>query len=162
MASAKYRMVGVVLGNPIDDRLSLFSLNHQPLNVEPCRSCLRHCSFLQDTRRSTICSPSSSGTRPRACVCSGRIRAERRAWRELREGVYLLRTDLPVESSAELCSRYTQLIEAEAASRAQERALRPALVPSKGSRHSFSRLCPMGSDLRARRLFWSGRASRDK
>jgi transposase len=55
------------------------------------------------------------------------IRAERLAWRELREGAYLLRTNLRVESPAELWSKYMQLTEAEAAFRAlkSELSIRP-------------------------------------
>src|ERR1700691_5616830 len=55
------------------------------------------------------------------------IRAERHAWRALREGAYLLRTNLRVESPAELWSKYMQLSEAEAAFRAlkSELSIRP-------------------------------------
>src|ERR1700733_6368756 len=55
------------------------------------------------------------------------IRAERHAWRALREGAYLLRTNLRVESPAELWSKYMQLSEAEAAFRAlkSELSVRP-------------------------------------
>lgn len=52
---------------------------------------------------------------------------ERRAWREAREGVYLLRTNLEGESAQELWTKYIQLTEAEAAFRAlkSELAIRP-------------------------------------
>jgi transposase len=55
------------------------------------------------------------------------IRAERHAWRALREGAYLLRTNLRVQSPAELWSKYMQLSEAEAAFRAlkSELSIRP-------------------------------------
>jgi transposase len=55
------------------------------------------------------------------------IRAERLAWRDLREGAYLLRTNLSVQSPQELWSRYMQLTEAEAAFRAlkSELSIRP-------------------------------------
>ena len=52
---------------------------------------------------------------------------ERRAWRDAREGAYLLRTNLKDERSAELWKKYIQLTEAEAAFRAlkTELAIRP-------------------------------------
>jgi transposase len=52
---------------------------------------------------------------------------ERRAWREAREGAYLLRTNLQGESCEELWSKYIQLTEAEAAFRAlkSELSIRP-------------------------------------
>ena len=52
---------------------------------------------------------------------------ERRAWREAREGAYLLRTHLPGETAEELWTQYIQLIEAEAAFRAlkSELSIRP-------------------------------------
>lgn len=55
------------------------------------------------------------------------IRAERLAWRNLREGAYLLRTNLRVESPEDLWSKYMQLTEAEAAFRAlkSELSIRP-------------------------------------
>jgi len=43
---------------------------------------------------------------------------ERRAWREAREGTYLLRTNLQGESAEELWTKYIQLTEAESAFRA--------------------------------------------
>jgi transposase len=48
---------------------------------------------------------------------------ERQAWREAREGAYLLRTNLQSESAEELWSKYIQLTEAEAAFRALKTAL---------------------------------------
>ncbi|MGH9773167.1 MAG: IS1634 family transposase [Candidatus Acidiferrales bacterium] len=52
---------------------------------------------------------------------------ERQAWREAREGAYLLRTNLEGESAEELWAKYTQLTEAEAAFRAlkSELSIRP-------------------------------------
>jgi transposase len=52
---------------------------------------------------------------------------ERRAWRDAREGAYLLRTNLKEERSEELWKKYIQLTEAEAAFRAlkSELAIRP-------------------------------------
>jgi transposase len=52
---------------------------------------------------------------------------ERRAWREAREGAYLLRTNLEGETAEELWTKYIQLTEAEAAFRAlkSELAIRP-------------------------------------
>jgi transposase len=49
--------------------------------------------------------------------------AERRSWQETREGAYLLRTNLPAESAAELWTKYMQLTEAEAAFRTLKSAL---------------------------------------
>ena len=53
--------------------------------------------------------------------------AERRTWREAREGAYLLRTNLHGETAEELWQKYIQLTEAEAAFRAlkSELGLRP-------------------------------------
>ena len=48
---------------------------------------------------------------------------ERRTWQERREGAYLLRTNLQVESAAELWRKYMPLTEAEAAFRALKSAL---------------------------------------
>jgi transposase len=52
---------------------------------------------------------------------------ESRAWRQAREGAYLLRTNLEAESPEELWTKYIQLTEAEAAFRAlkSELAIRP-------------------------------------
>jgi transposase len=51
------------------------------------------------------------------------LREERGAWREAREGAYLLRTNLQGESAEELWNKYIQLTEAEAAFRALKTAL---------------------------------------
>jgi transposase len=55
------------------------------------------------------------------------IKEERKAWRELREGAYLLRTNLPADSAEQLWSKYMQLTEAEASFRAlkSELSIRP-------------------------------------
>ena len=55
------------------------------------------------------------------------LRAERLAWRQMREGAYLLRTNLRAESPHQLWSMYMQLTEAESAFRAlkSELAIRP-------------------------------------
>ena len=45
------------------------------------------------------------------------IKAERKQWRDLREGAYLLRTNVQAESTEELWSKYMQLTEAEASFR---------------------------------------------
>lgn len=52
---------------------------------------------------------------------------ERRAWRDAREGAYLLRTNVKGERPEELWKKYVQLTEAEAAFRAlkSELAIRP-------------------------------------
>jgi len=56
-----------------------------------------------------------------------KILEERRAWREAREGTYLLRTNLQGESAEELWTKYIQLTEAESAFRAlkSELSIRP-------------------------------------
>ncbi len=48
---------------------------------------------------------------------------ERQAWRQAREGAYLLRTNLTGESAEDLWKKYIQLTEAEAAFRALKSAL---------------------------------------
>jgi transposase len=54
-------------------------------------------------------------------------REDRRAWRDLREGAYVLRTNLPAGSAGDLWSKYMQLTEAEASFRAlkSELSIRP-------------------------------------
>jgi len=60
-------------------------------------------------------------------LLSWQIRAERLAWRNMREGAYLLRTNLRAGSAQQLWSMYMQLTEAEAAFRAlkSELSIRP-------------------------------------
>lgn len=55
------------------------------------------------------------------------MREDRRSWRTLREGAYMLRTNLQAGSAEELWSKYIQLTEAEAAFRAlkSELSIRP-------------------------------------
>src|ERR1022692_1985566 len=55
------------------------------------------------------------------------MRPDRKAWRDLREGAYMLRTNLPADSAEELWSKYMQLTEAEASFRAlkSELSIRP-------------------------------------
>jgi transposase len=55
------------------------------------------------------------------------MKAERKAWRDLREGAYMLRTNLPADSAEQLWSKYMQLTEAEASFRAlkSELSIRP-------------------------------------
>ena len=55
------------------------------------------------------------------------MKEDRQNWRELREGAYLLRTNLPAGSAKELWSKYMQLTEAEASFRAlkSELSIRP-------------------------------------
>ena len=57
----------------------------------------------------------------------GRLIEARRAWRDAREGAYLLRTNLVGQTVEELWTKYIQLTEAEAAFRAlnSELAVRP-------------------------------------
>ena len=63
------------------------------------------------------------------------MKAERKAWRELREGAYLLRTNVQADSAEQLWSQYMQLTEAEASFRAlkSELSIRP-LFHQKESR----------------------------
>lgn len=60
-------------------------------------------------------------------VLNWKLIEERRAWREAREGAYLLRTNLEGETSEDLWKKYIQLTEAEAAFRAlkSELSIRP-------------------------------------
>jgi transposase len=51
-------------------------------------------------------------------VVEGNLIEERRAWRDAREGAYLLRTNLQGETAEELWNKYIQLTEAETAFRA--------------------------------------------
>jgi transposase len=55
------------------------------------------------------------------------IKKEQSAWRDLREGAYMLRTNLQAESAQDLWSKYMQLTEAEASFRAlkSELSIRP-------------------------------------
>jgi hypothetical protein len=55
------------------------------------------------------------------------IKEDRQLWRVLREGAYMLRTNLPAGTAEELWSRYMQLTEAEASFRAlkSELSIRP-------------------------------------
>ncbi|HEX9121125.1 MAG TPA: IS1634 family transposase [Terriglobales bacterium] len=55
------------------------------------------------------------------------IQEDRKLWRGLREGAYMLRTNLPAGTAEELWSRYMQLTEAEASFRAlkSELSIRP-------------------------------------
>src|SRR5579863_6302841 len=55
------------------------------------------------------------------------MKKEGKTWRELREGAYILRTNLQAETAEELWSKYMQLTEAEASFRAlkSELSIRP-------------------------------------
>jgi hypothetical protein len=55
------------------------------------------------------------------------MKEERKAWRALREGAYLLRTNVQADSAEQLWSQYMQLTEAEASFRAlkSELSIRP-------------------------------------
>src|SRR5208282_3647861 len=56
-------------------------------------------------------------------VLNWKVIEERQAWREAREGAYLLRTNLEGATAEELWTKYIQLTEAEAAFRALKSAL---------------------------------------
>jgi hypothetical protein len=61
------------------------------------------------------------------------IKAERKDWRELREGAYMLRTNLKADTAEQMWSQYMQLTEAEASFRAfEKRIVHSSFVPSKG------------------------------
>lgn len=51
------------------------------------------------------------------------VKQERKTWRDLREGTYMLRTNLRAESAEQLWSKYMQLTEAEASFRALKSGL---------------------------------------
>src|SRR5437899_7867100 len=55
------------------------------------------------------------------------MKAEGKVWRDLREGAYLLRTNLQADSAEEMWSKYMQLTEAETSFRAlkSELSIRP-------------------------------------
>jgi len=55
------------------------------------------------------------------------MKKEQKSWRDLREGAYMLRTNLPAGSTEELWAKYMQLTEAEASFRAlkSELSIRP-------------------------------------
>jgi hypothetical protein len=55
------------------------------------------------------------------------MKADRKSWRESREGAYLLRTNLQADTAEELWAKYMQLTEAEASFRAlkSELSIRP-------------------------------------
>ena len=61
------------------------------------------------------------------------MKAERKAWRRLAEGAYLLRTNLQANSAEEMWSKYMQLTEAEASFRAlkSELSIRPLFHPKE-------------------------------
>jgi len=64
---------------------------------------------------------------PRGVRLFWEIKEDRKAWRGLREGAYMLRTNLQAGTAEELWSRYMQLTEAEASFRAlkSELSIRP-------------------------------------
>jgi len=64
---------------------------------------------------------------PQGSRLAWKMKEERKAWRELREGAYMLRTNLAADSPEQLWSKYMQLTEAEASFRAlkSELSLRP-------------------------------------
>src|ERR1700681_2302672 len=64
---------------------------------------------------------------PEGVRLSWEVKKERKTWRDLREGAYMLRTNLQAESAQDLWSKYMQLTEAEASFRAlkSELSIRP-------------------------------------
>jgi transposase len=72
---------------------------------------------------------------PEGVRLSWQIKEDRQVWRGLREGAYMLRTNLETSTAEELWSRYMQLTEAEASFRAlkSELSIRP-LFHQKESR----------------------------
>jgi hypothetical protein len=93
------------------------------------------------------------------------MKEDRKKWRELRQGAYLLRTNLTAEAAEELWSKYMQLTEAEASFRgAEERTVHQALVPPTGATRKSSlhgrvpRLRPIGHPDTSAEAPASGRA----
>jgi transposase len=79
------------------------------------------------------------------------MKKDREAWRDLREGAYMLRTNLQADSAEQMWSMYMQLIEAGASFRAlkSELSIRPLFhqkeLRVKAHRPGgFSRLCLVG------------------
>jgi transposase len=64
---------------------------------------------------------------PEGVRLTWKMKQDRKQWRELREGAYMLRTNLTADTAEELWSRYMQLTEAEASFRAlkSELSIRP-------------------------------------
>ena len=61
------------------------------------------------------------------------MKKDKEAWRELREGAYMLRTNLQADSAEQLWLKYMQLTEAEASFRALKSELSiPTLVSPEG------------------------------
>jgi len=58
------------------------------------------------------------GDTPEGVRLSWRVKEDREQWRKLREGSYMLRTNLKADTAEQLWSQYMQLTEAEAAFRA--------------------------------------------
>ncbi|MGH8402787.1 MAG: IS1634 family transposase, partial [Gammaproteobacteria bacterium] len=58
-------------------------------------------------------------------ILNGKLIEERRAWREAREGAYLLRTNLEGETAEELWTKYIQLTEAAFRALKSELSIRP-------------------------------------
>src|ERR1700685_4256532 len=65
--------------------------------------------------------------RPAGVRLGGEMKEDRKAWRDLREGAYMLRTNLQADSAEQMWSMYMQLTEAEASFRAlkSELSIRP-------------------------------------
>ena len=70
----------------------------------------------------SLCATRAEGVR-----LSWQMKADRKSWRESREGAYMLRTNLQADTAEELWSKYMQLTEAEASFRAlkSELSIRP-------------------------------------
>ena len=79
------------------------------------------------------------------------MKKDREAWRDLREGAYMLRTNLQADSAEQMWSMYMQLTEAEASFRALKSELSIRPVPSEGAAGEgprpggLSRLCLVGN-----------------
>jgi hypothetical protein len=59
------------------------------------------------------------------------MKKDREAWRDLREGAYMPRTNLQADSAEQMWSMYMQLTEAGLVSRAEKRAFHSAFIPSE-------------------------------
>src|SRR6202049_274836 len=112
MEDALQRLAKTIAGGRLKDRhkmerrLGRIQANHSPVN-----------DLYEVALRDT----------PEGVRLQWKMKEDRKQWRELREGAYMLRTNLTVDTAEELWSRYMQLTEAEASFRAlkSELSIRP-------------------------------------
>ena len=112
MEDALDRLAKTIAGGRLKDRhkmerrLGRIQANHSPVN-----------DLYEVALRDT----------PEGVRLQWKMKKDRKQWRELREGAYMLRTNLTADTAEELWSRYMQLTEAEASFRAlkSELSIRP-------------------------------------